>query len=313
MRSHPGRFWLSDRRRALLPWMAIGLLASGEARAQFSLFDWTYNSPSGTGHGQVLGDTMYILGPDSTSCNGSTNSFTAVAPYAMTLVAAFDASNFDEFGVGYDFIVTTVDGVETVISHDAECGGCEAILEVPAGSVFGFGVQSADCQLGPAEVTLTNLRVEPAGGVVVVSGAEAGALFGSALAGVSDVDGDGAPDVLVGAPLANASGIESGRVTVHSGQTGAELRSQVWLQEITSEPRSVPATSTPMDWTTMSWARRSRRTPAPWEPSRSTRALTRASCGCGRARARETSSARRSPWPETSTSTASTMCWSVHR
>jgi hypothetical protein len=223
MRSIRGCFWLHDVLRALLSVLALGLLGAGEARAQFSLFDWTYHSPSGTGHGEVSGDMMYILGPDSTSCNGSINSFTAVAPYTMTLVANFDAHNFDEFGAGYDFIVTIVDGVVTVISYDAECAGCETILEVQAGSVFGFGVKSGDCQLGPAEVTLKNLHVEPAGDVVAVSGAEQGELFGSALAGVSDVDGDGAPDVLVGAPLASSGGIESGRVTVKSGRTGAEL------------------------------------------------------------------------------------------
>ncbi|MEP0844688.1 MAG: FG-GAP repeat protein [Phycisphaerae bacterium] len=56
--------------------------------------------------------------------------------------------------------------------------------------------------------------------------AEANGYFGTALAGLPDVDGDGAGDVAVGAPSENtgASPLDAGRVHVFSGRTGALLR-----------------------------------------------------------------------------------------
>ena len=51
--------------------------------------------------------------------------------------------------------------------------------------------------------------------------AEADADFGDALAAVGDIDGDGISDLLVGAPLADAGGTESGEVRLLSGASGA--------------------------------------------------------------------------------------------
>ena len=70
-----------------------------------------------------------------------------------------------------------------------------------------------------------------AGSVVVFSGASGAALFtiqgavagdrfGSAVAGGRDASGDGVPDLVVGAPRASSL---AGRVTLHSGATGATL------------------------------------------------------------------------------------------
>jgi len=80
-----------------------------------------------------------------------------------------------------------------------------------------------------ASVPATN-----AGRVVVLSGADAsvlfavngqagGLLFGFAVAGAGDVNGDGIPDVLVGAPDASFAGSLSGRFYVLSGAGGALL------------------------------------------------------------------------------------------
>ncbi|MBL8694250.1 MAG: FG-GAP repeat protein [Planctomycetes bacterium] len=75
-----------------------------------------------------------------------------------------------------------------------------------------------------------------AGSVRIVSGAGGGALaawsgaaegdaFGFALASAGDSNGDGVPDVLIGAPGADAPGIQSGRASVYSGATGAQILS----------------------------------------------------------------------------------------
>ncbi len=50
-----------------------------------------------------------------------------------------------------------------------------------------------------------------------------GALFGAAICGAGDLDGDGYPDVAVGSPLANDNGSDSGAVRFFSGKTGAPL------------------------------------------------------------------------------------------
>ena len=53
--------------------------------------------------------------------------------------------------------------------------------------------------------------------------------FGRALAGVGDVDGDGLPDLAVGAPLADGGGTNGGRLDLFSGADGRRIRS--WTGE----------------------------------------------------------------------------------
>jgi len=48
--------------------------------------------------------------------------------------------------------------------------------------------------------------------------------FGSAVAGVGDLVGDGCPDVAVGASMDDRNGSDAGSVTVFSGRTGAAIR-----------------------------------------------------------------------------------------
>ncbi len=55
-------------------------------------------------------------------------------------------------------------------------------------------------------------------------GAAAGDLHGAAVAAAGDVDGDGTPDVIVGAPGDSTAGAAAGSFTVYSGATGAVLQ-----------------------------------------------------------------------------------------
>ena len=129
------------------------VLLAAPARAQFSQFSWTFSSDT-SGFGTVTPDQMIIVGPDgsfSSSCQssgGSTASFQATAPYDLVLVADFDVENHDKGGNDYDLLVTIVDGRQQQVT--GSCSGCQLVLEVPAGSTFGFGVYSfakLDCFL----------------------------------------------------------------------------------------------------------------------------------------------------------------------
>jgi hypothetical protein len=57
----------------------------------------------------------------------------------------------------------------------------------------------------------------------MLEGDRAGGLFGWAVSAVGDVDGDGASEVLTGAPFNVAGGANAGRAYLYSGATGASL------------------------------------------------------------------------------------------
>jgi hypothetical protein len=57
----------------------------------------------------------------------------------------------------------------------------------------------------------------------IARGQAAGDRFGSAIACVGDVNGDGAPDVLVGAPLNDILGASAGRAYILAGQDGSVI------------------------------------------------------------------------------------------
>lgn len=56
------------------------------------------------------------------------------------------------------------------------------------------------------------------------TGEQAGDRFGTSVAGAGDVNGDGRPDLVIGAPYNDVKGSSSGRAYVYSGKTGAVLK-----------------------------------------------------------------------------------------
>jgi ketosteroid isomerase-like protein len=59
--------------------------------------------------------------------------------------------------------------------------------------------------------------------LLTLRGEDAGDMFGRHVSGVGDVDGDGAADLIVGAPGNDAGGPDAGRAYVYSGTTGRVL------------------------------------------------------------------------------------------
>ncbi len=106
-----------------------------------------------------------------------------------------------------------------------------------AGDWFGFSVDVAGDVDGDGfddVVVGSPLGTPPEGSAYVVSGRTGAYLFvwsgdapgdrfGHAVCGAGDVNGDGVPDLAVGAPVADGGGVFAGRVCVFSGADGSRL------------------------------------------------------------------------------------------
>src|SRR5262249_44910069 len=99
----------------------------------------------------------------------------------------------------------------------------DAVFDVPAGSTLGFGVHSFDCAAGPGVLTLNGLQYVRHDLGPSLAGSKAGEGLGTAVACAGDVDGDGVPDILLGAPHADSSVVDAGSVTLASGSNGRQL------------------------------------------------------------------------------------------
>jgi len=76
----------------------------------------------------------------------------------------------------------------------------------------------------------------PAG--VLISGDQAGAGFGAAVAGIGDVDGDGYGDILVGSPAESAGGASAGRVQIFRGVASGVTTPASWTYDGPSGSRT---------------------------------------------------------------------------
>ncbi len=116
-----------------------------------------------------------------------------------------------------------------LVDGETSARGFGSVL-APAGDLDGDGV--GDLLVGAPQ--LSSGATQPAGQVLLVSGADghtlstlsgdlAGEGFGSAVALLSDLDDDGWPEVLVGAPRHDEYAINAGVARVHSGKSGQPL------------------------------------------------------------------------------------------
>jgi hypothetical protein len=208
-------------RSALLPLVAsAGLIAP--VAAQFDVVSWTFSAPS-SGSGTVNDDLMAVNGPDGPQCPGGSEAlFTAVAPVDGVVVAKWTFISTDKFP-GADYAVVVDDGMVQSVAGDAEFFGQIVTLDVTAGETFGFGVHSIDCIFGAGFLTLTDFLYLPTQPTSTLAGTQSFERFGLSLSALGDVDGNGTPDLVVGAPGGVVGGLPKGRATVMPGNLGVPL------------------------------------------------------------------------------------------
>ncbi|RMH04190.1 MAG: hypothetical protein D6702_03660, partial [Planctomycetota bacterium] len=133
---------------------------------------------------------------------------------------------------GSVWIVSGLDGAERLRIDGAAAGDRFGWSLAAVGDVDGDGVDDllvgapqADPG-GLAEAGAAEVRSGADGSLILaLAGPEAGDLFGWSVAGPGDVDGDGVPDLLVGARGASPGGVVSaGSVLLHSGADGSLLQ-----------------------------------------------------------------------------------------
>lgn len=135
-----------------------------------------------------------------------------------------DANGTDS---GHVYVYSGVDGA-LLRSHTGDNGGDlfgQVLLDL--GDVSGDGVGDYAIATERGANSLGQLRAfGGANGAVLYTnlGSSATDGFASAAARVDDLDGDGAADILVGAPTDATNGFEAGAVFVLSGTSGAQIR-----------------------------------------------------------------------------------------
>ncbi len=222
--------------------------------------DFFGNAVSGAGDVNADGTPDFIVGAiwdanDTGSFAGSASVFSGVDG---SLIHKFEGNVNDFFGIrvsgmgdvnsdGHaDVIVGAVQWLNNGTGYAAVFSGADGsvlytLTGLAVGDQFGYyvddvGDMNAD---GVSDVAVGAWQADPAGvqsgQAFVFSGADgaelhrfstqAGDALGCSVGGTGDVDGDGTPDVIVGASGADDNGGYSGAAYVYSGATGALLHS----------------------------------------------------------------------------------------
>lgn len=132
-------------------------------------------------------------------------------------------------GAGAAYLVSGADGAILAVHRGAAAGDGMGTCVAAGGDLDGDGRADLLLAAPGADVSASNAgRVEVRSGasgalLLALDGVDAGDNSGSALAGASDLDGDGVPEIVVGVPAADPNGASSGCARIVSGATGLVL------------------------------------------------------------------------------------------
>jgi len=201
-------------------------------------------SPSNSGRAYVFsgadGSLLRTLASPNEVANGNFGRAVAGVPdvngdlFGDVIVGSDEAGGPSGSGRVYVFSGLTGGLIHTIVSPNAEGNGR-----------FGRAVAGSPDITGDnrGEIIVGAFNEDPgtspsnAGRAYIFSGASAGLLqtlaspneesggnFGTSVSGIPDVNGDAAPDVVVGAPVEDGGATDSGRAYIFSGANGAHLR-----------------------------------------------------------------------------------------
>ncbi len=199
---------------------------------------------NGDGHDDVvIGAPGFFSNDGRVTCySGATGAtlwnFTGPSDSALgTAVAAIgdvDGDGIDDVaagapaysgGQGRVYVLRGNDG-SLIRTHTGAAGDGQGRAVASAGDYNGDGIPDLIVGGGTASGLAGVVRVysESNGAILATfNGAVAGEQFGVAVGGGVDVNLDGVPDVVIGAPFSDANGSNSGRIEIRAGGTGALL------------------------------------------------------------------------------------------
>ncbi|QDU69902.1 FG-GAP repeat domain-containing protein [Engelhardtia mirabilis] len=191
--------------------------------------------------GTVSAEVIHIVGPDHCPCSGGeTAAFTTTANFDGTVTAHVAWDNQDS-GVHYDYPMFVLNGVVSKVplppssQFDWPSGHFDLVFEVKAGDVFGLGVGSTDCSLGPGVADWSQFEFLPlewtdeGGGLdprldLAVADPGSGFYFANDVVAMGDLNQDGVPDVATSGPISAYSGADGSQLWTSAYTSGLFVR-----------------------------------------------------------------------------------------